>query len=191
VTALDLSPVMLERARAKAEALPIQFDLGDAERLPYDDSTFDVVASNFGVIFAPDRDACARELARVCRSGGRLGLTAWHRKPELDALYERFGRTSDTESWRWSQRDELERLLGPAFDYEVHERTWYLEGASGAEIVDFWSRTAPPTKAYLESLDGETRVQVEAALADYWEGFRAGDRIREPRGYVLVLGRRR
>jgi SAM-dependent methyltransferase len=191
VTGLDVAPAMLERARAKAGALPIQFDLGDAQALPYEDSSVDVVGSNFGVIFAPDRDATARELARVCRPGGRLGLTAWHHQPELDEIYARFGRTSETEPWRWSDRGELERLLGDGFELEVHERTWYLEGASGADVLAFMSRTAPPTKAYLDSLDAETRGQVEAALVEHWEGYREGDGVREPRGWALVLGRRR
>jgi hypothetical protein len=53
------------------------------------------------------------------------------------------------------------------------------------------SSTGPPTKAYLELLDAPARAEVEAALIDYWEGLRDGDRVREPRRYVLVLGRRR
>jgi SAM-dependent methyltransferase len=191
VTGLDVAPAMLDRARAKASSLPIELDLGDAQKLPYDDRAFDVVASNFGVIFAADRDAVAAELARVCRHGGRLGLTAGCPKPALDELYARFGRTSGVEAWQWSQRDELERLLGAAFELVVHERVWYPEGARGADVLAFWSRTAPPTKAYLEALDASTRAEVEAALIEYWEGFRDGDRVREPRAYVLVLGRRR
>jgi hypothetical protein len=91
----------------------------------------------------------------------------------------------------WSQPDELERLLGSSFELEVHERVWYLEGSSGAEVLAFMSSTGPPTKAYLELLDAPARAEVEAALIDYWEGLRDGDRVREPRRYVLVLGRRR
>jgi SAM-dependent methyltransferase len=191
VTGLDVSRAMLERARAKADGLPISFDLGDAQSLPYEDESFDVVASNLGVVFAPDRDAVARELARVCRPGGRLGLTAWAPKPKLDELYARFGRVSEVDPSIWSQAEELERLLAGAFELELHERVWDLEGASGEDVLAFWSRTAPPTKAYLESLDAPTRREVEEALVAYWEGFREGDRIREPRPYVLVLGTRR
>ena len=191
VTAVDLTPELLELARAKPGADAIRFDHGDAQALPYADGSFDVVASNFGVIFAADRDAGARELARVCRRGGRLGLTAWYRRPALDAVWNRLGRPPSVDFYAWADRDEQERLLGAAFDLERHERVWHLEGESGEAVYEFWSRTAPASKAFLESLDDETRAEARAALVEYWEGFRRGDRISEPRPYVLVLGRRR
>jgi SAM-dependent methyltransferase len=191
VTGLDIAQGMLELARAKASADAIRFDLGDARALPYEDASFDVVASNFGVIFAPDQEVVAGELARVTRPGGRLGLTAWKAKPKLDGIYERFGRTSSIDSTLWSRPDEVERLLGDAFELELHERVWNLEGESGDDVFEFWSRTAPPTKAYLEQLDDETRARVREALVEYWESFRDGDRVREPREYVLVLRTRK
>ena len=191
VTGLDIAPRMLELAHAKPGAGAIQFDLGDARSLPYDDAAFDIVASNFGIVFAPDQEVVAGELARVTRPGGRLGLTAWYEKPQLDEIFARFGRTSNIDSYVWSRPDELERLLGDAFELELHERVWQLEGASGEEVFEFWSRTAPPTKAYLEQLDAETRERVREALVQYWEGYRDGDRVREPRRYLLVLGTRR
>lgn len=191
VTGLDIAPGMLELARAKPGADAIRLDLGDVRSLPYEDASFDIVASNFGLIFAPEPEVVASELARVSRAGGRLGLTAWKAKPKLDAIYERFGRTSSIDSTLWSRPDELERLLGDTFDLELHERVWSLEGESGAAVFEFWSCTAPPTKAYLGQLDDETRARVRDALVEYWEGFRDGDRVREPREYVLVLGTRK
>ena len=191
VTGLDIAPGMLELARAKSDADAVRFDLGDARSLPYEDVSFDIVASNFGVIFAPDQEVVASELARVTRPGGRLGLTAWLAKPKLDEIYARFGRTSTIDSYVWSRPDELERLLGDVFDLELHERVWNLEGETGADVFEFWSRTAPPTKAYLEQLDDETRARAREALVEYWESFRDSDRVREPREYVLVLGTRK
>jgi SAM-dependent methyltransferase len=191
VTGLDITPRLLELARAKPGADAIRFDCGDARSLPYKDASFDIVASNFGVIFAPDQEVVASELARVTRTGGRLGLTAWSEKPKLDEIYARFGRTSKIDSYMWSRPDDLERLLGGSFDLELHDRVWNLEGDSGESVFEFWSRTAPPTKAYLEQLDDESRTRVRAALVEYWEGFRDGDRVREPREYVLVLGTRK
>jgi ubiquinone/menaquinone biosynthesis C-methylase UbiE len=65
VTGLDLAPELIETARAKAAAedLEITFEVGDAEALPYEDASFDTVTSTFGVMFAPDHAAVARELA--------------------------------------------------------------------------------------------------------------------------------
>jgi ubiquinone/menaquinone biosynthesis C-methylase UbiE len=78
VVGLDYVPALLERARhrADAESLHAEFVEGDAESLPFDDGCFDVVSSVFGVMFAPDQDQAANELARVTRPGGRIGLVA-------------------------------------------------------------------------------------------------------------------
>lgn len=79
VTGVDIAPNLLDqgRSRAQAEGLTIQFDEGDAEQLPYDDSSFDTVVSMFGVMFAPRPDKAGAELARVCRPGGTVALANW------------------------------------------------------------------------------------------------------------------
>jgi ubiquinone/menaquinone biosynthesis C-methylase UbiE len=79
VTALDLTPKMLEagRRRAEREQLSVEWVEGDAEELPFEDDSFDAVASNFGAIFAPRHEVAAAELARVCRPGGTIVMTAW------------------------------------------------------------------------------------------------------------------
>ena len=65
------------RRRAEAEGLPVHFQEADAENLPFADGSFDVVMSTFGVMFTPDQERAASELARVCRPGGRIGLANW------------------------------------------------------------------------------------------------------------------
>jgi len=79
VIATDFVPQLLQAAarRAQAEGLPLQTEEADAQRLPCADGAFDVVLSTFGVMFAPDQPRAAAELLRVCRPGGRIGLTAW------------------------------------------------------------------------------------------------------------------
>jgi ubiquinone/menaquinone biosynthesis C-methylase UbiE len=71
--------VLIETAlqRAAEEGVDVQFDVGDAEQMSYDDATFDVVTSTCGVMFAPDHEAIAGELARVTKPGGRLALACW------------------------------------------------------------------------------------------------------------------
>jgi SAM-dependent methyltransferase len=192
VTAIDIAPRMIERARAKAErrGLGIGFEVGDCARLPYADGAFDVVSSSFGMVFADEAAAVAREVARTCARGGRLGFTAWHELPRLTALYRRFGRERaavDPELWS----SHAGELLGDEFELEARERTWHLRGESGTAVLEFWERTAPPTKAYLASLEPGRRADVRAALVEYWEGFRGPEGVDEPRSYALVLGRRR
>jgi ubiquinone/menaquinone biosynthesis C-methylase UbiE len=79
VTGVDYVPALLARAgaRAAADGLPLDLREGDAEALPFPDGAFDVVLSTFGVMFAPDQERAARELLRVCRHGGRIGLASW------------------------------------------------------------------------------------------------------------------
>jgi ubiquinone/menaquinone biosynthesis C-methylase UbiE len=79
VTGVDYVPALLARAgaRAAANGLPLEVREGDAEALPFPDGAFDVVLSTFGVMFAPDQERAARELLRVCRHGGRIGLASW------------------------------------------------------------------------------------------------------------------
>lgn len=79
VTGVDLTPAQLDRARDRcaAEKVKVDLRLGDCQALDLPDESFDVVMSVMGVIFAPDHQAAARELARVCRPGGRVAITAW------------------------------------------------------------------------------------------------------------------
>jgi SAM-dependent methyltransferase len=79
VTSTDYVPALLERGRrrADAEGFDIFFETADVEALPYPDASFDVVLSTFGAMFAPDHEQTAREMARVCRPGGRIGLASW------------------------------------------------------------------------------------------------------------------
>ncbi|MBA2359166.1 MAG: methyltransferase domain-containing protein [Actinobacteria bacterium] len=194
VAALDISERLLGEAREKAgaEGLAIDFELGDAQSLPYDEGEFDVVSSCFGVIFAPDRHAAAGELRRVCRPGGRLGLTAWRPKPELRALYERFQeRPPAADSDAWGEDAELQRLLGSAFELELSPGTWPLEGESPEAVFRFMAEAAPPLAAFLESLSEERLAEVREAFVDYWRRFEVDGAVREPRGYVLAVGRRR
>jgi SAM-dependent methyltransferase len=79
VVASDLTAALLERGRAAAADLGVElaWEQGDAEALPYDDASFDVVTSCVGVMFAPHHQVAADELVRVLRPGGRLGLISW------------------------------------------------------------------------------------------------------------------
>jgi SAM-dependent methyltransferase len=76
---VDSAADLLDRARerARAERLRARFQLGDAQAIPFPDSSFDVVLSVFGVMVAPDQSRAATELLRVCRPGGTVGVATW------------------------------------------------------------------------------------------------------------------
>jgi ubiquinone/menaquinone biosynthesis C-methylase UbiE len=93
VTSTDYVPSLLERGRRRAEAdgLDVRFEVADAEALAYPDASFDVVLSTFGVMFAPDHEQAAREMMRVCRPGGRIGLASWTPTGFLGKLFRVVG----------------------------------------------------------------------------------------------------
>lgn len=79
VTGVDIAPNWLEQARmrAKRESVNVQFDEGDAEQLPYPNSSFDLIVSMFGVMFAPRPEYAVAEMLRVCRPGGQIAMANW------------------------------------------------------------------------------------------------------------------
>jgi ubiquinone/menaquinone biosynthesis C-methylase UbiE len=75
VTGVDLAPALIETAKERAQkrGLDIDYRVGDAENLEFEDGAFDVVSSTCGIMFTPDHEASARELTRVVKAGGRIG----------------------------------------------------------------------------------------------------------------------
>ena len=110
----------------------VKFDLGDVEYLPYEDACFDVLYSNFGLVFAPDHANVAAELARVTCSGGRIAFTAWKPNSKLGELYRRFTDEpiEGREAYEWGREDHVEAMLGEDFEQ------WNLVGV-------FWQERSP------------------------------------------------
>jgi ubiquinone/menaquinone biosynthesis C-methylase UbiE len=196
VTGLDIAEPMLAKARARArdEELEIAFDLGDVEYLPYEDSCFDVVVSNFGLVFAPDHANVAAELARIACPGARLGFTAWKPNPKLAELYRRFSEEpiEGREAYEWGREDHVEDMLGEDFALEFEDGTLWLEAGSAEEIWTLFSESAPPVIALIGQLEPQQVEAFHDAFVELYEGYRtdAGG-IRAPRRYLLVLGTRR
>jgi ubiquinone/menaquinone biosynthesis C-methylase UbiE len=116
---MDIVPALLERGRAlaAAERLPVTFCEGDAEQIPFPDASFDVVLSTFGVQFAPDQEQTARELLRVCRPGGTIGLTNLTPDSFSGMMAQAMGRYMSRAPGRqsaflWGTQERLQELLG-------------------------------------------------------------------------------
>ena len=94
VTSTDYVGSLLERGaeRARAERLEVKFQVADAEALPFGDASFDAVISTFGVMFAPNHAACAAEMARVLRPGGRIGLANWTPDSLIGRMFKVLGK---------------------------------------------------------------------------------------------------
>jgi ubiquinone/menaquinone biosynthesis C-methylase UbiE len=196
VTGIDVAEPMLIKARdrAKQEGVAIAFDLGDVEYLPYDDSSFDVVVSNFGLIFAPDHANVAAELARVAAPRARLGFTAWKPNPKLGELYRRFTDEpiEGREAYEWGREDHVEHMLGEDFELEFEDGTLWLEADSGEDIWKLFSESAPPVIALVKRLDAQRAAEFHQAFVELYESYRTPEGgVRAPRRYLLVLGSRK
>src|SRR5262249_24727610 len=192
VPAVDISENLLAAARGKLDAERVAWELGDAQALRFEDAGFDVVVSCFAVIFAPDQEAAAAELARVSKPGGRLGITCWRPEDGPHAIYQRFvpsdsGAVAD----RWGDEGHVYELLGDAFELETDEGVWHLTAESPEAAWTLMSEGAPPVKALLGKLEPAEAAEFRAAMLERWAGFQTDGRIDEPRRYLLVTGRRR
>jgi ubiquinone/menaquinone biosynthesis C-methylase UbiE len=196
VTAIDHAGPMLENARERAQeaGVEVTFDLGDVEYLPYEDACFDVLSSNFGLVFAPDHANVAAEVARVTCGGGRLGFTAWKPNAKLGELYRRFTEEpiAGREAYEWGREDHVEDMLGEEFELEYEDGTLWLEADSSEEIWKLFSESAPPVIALLDQLDASGREDFHRAFVELYDGYRTKEGgVRAPRRYLLVLGRRK
>lgn len=195
VSAIDITPPLLEIARERAarEQLEIRFDCCDVELLPYEDELFDVVSSNFGLIFASDHAAVAEEVARITESGARLGFTAWKANPKLGELYRRFTDEpiEGREAYEWGDPEHVHDMLGADFELELEDGVFYVEADSGEEVWELFSSSAPPVKILADRLEDERREQFHRAFVELYETYREDEGIRAPRPYLLVLGTRK
>jgi SAM-dependent methyltransferase len=193
VTAVDISEELLAVARRKPGAEHVAWELGDAQQLRFADASFDVVVSCFAVIFAPDQDAATAQLARVCKPGGRLGLTSWRPEDGPHALYDRFfPNDSYSGADEWGKEARVRELLSDAFELEIEEGAWHLRAETPEAAWPLMAEAAPPVKALLQRLEPARGAEFRTAMLERWAGFETdGDGVDEPRRYLLVTGRRR
>ncbi|HMM74741.1 MAG TPA: class I SAM-dependent methyltransferase [Gammaproteobacteria bacterium] len=196
VTSTDYVPDLLERgaARARAEGLEIRFLEADAEALPFADDDFDVVLSTFGVMFTPDQPRAAAELLRVCRPGGRIGLSNWTPEGFIGQVFALLARYLPPAPGmhppsRWATREALETWFGPgAQAIALHARRFVFRYPSPRHFVAwFRDHYGPIHRAYAAL--GERSKALEAELLDLLDARNlAGDgTLVLPADYVDVV----
>ena len=199
VVGIDLAPVLVEtaRERAKEQRLEIDYRVGDCERLEgIDDASFDVVSSTCGIMFAPDHEATARELARVVRPGGRLGLANWTPQGGVGRMFGMMAPFQPgplpSSPFDWGREERVRELLGDAFELEIEENVSTLVTADGEEYWQLFATSYGPTKTLAESLPEARREEFHRAWVDFMESeYRDGDHIAHTREYLLIEGTRR
>ena len=200
VTGIDLSPRLIEVAKARADAggYEIEYRVGDVEQLDAGDASFDVVVSSVGMIFAPDHEAAARELARVTRPGGRLAFSAWTPESTVGEMFRVFAAFQPPlppgagVPLAWGREDYVRDKLGGAFDLSVERRISRHEDESAEHAWEYFAPRFGPVKTMLDNLDGDRRTAFELAAREHFEqGRQADGRFLDEREYLLVTGIRR
>jgi ubiquinone/menaquinone biosynthesis C-methylase UbiE len=169
VTATDYVPALLDgaRARAAAEGLTIAFREADAEALPFPDASFDVVVSTFGVMFTPDQDRAAAELLRVCRPGGKIGLTNWTPEGFIGHLFKTMGKHLPPPSGvksplLWGTRARIAEMFETdASSIRAEPRNFVFRYQSAEHWLEIFKSYYGPTLKAFAALD----PAAQAALA--------------------------
>jgi ubiquinone/menaquinone biosynthesis C-methylase UbiE len=190
VVACDLEPAQLEVGRK--EAPEIDWVQADAAALPFADGEFDVVTSAAGVIFAPDHQAAADELVRVCRPGGTIGLITFTPEGMAGDFFRVFGAEAPT---LWGGEDHVRALFGDAVAIRFRRGT-YVERAPGGPqgFVDYYKQTFGPVIATYASLDDKRRAELDrdfVAFAERWNTGTPGGPAALPVEYLLIVGTKR
>lgn len=197
VVGVDLAPALIETAKRRAAelGLAIDYEVGDCEQLSFGDGSFDIVSSSFGIMFAPDHEAAARELARVVAPGGRIALTCWTPKGAVGRLLGVVApfqpSLPPSNPVDWGREEHLEHLLGEAFELHVEEHVTTRRYASAEEHWHLFATDFGPIKTLVGAL-GDRREELHRAWVDFFESELAEDgEIVDAKEYLLVLGTRR
>ena len=174
VTSTDYVASLLERgrARASAEGLNIDFKVADAEELPFADASFDTVISTFGVMFTANQERAAAEMMRVCKSGGRIGLTNWTPDGFIGQLFKTLGKylpppAAAKSPMLWGTRARLTELFGTAASWiKTEPRIFNFRYRSDQHFVEVFKTYYGPVLKAFAALDVPQRTRLEKDLYD-------------------------
>ncbi len=178
VISTDYVGALLERGRdrARAERLPVTFQEADAEDLPFPDASFDIVLSTFGVMFTPNQTQAARELLRVCRPGGKIGLASWTPDSFIGRVFKIIGKyvppaPGMVSPALWGSKAHLETLFGAAGTVVTTSQLFFMRYKSANHWLEVFGNYYGPVVKTIDALDPEQRPRFEADLYALLEEF--------------------
>jgi SAM-dependent methyltransferase len=174
VMSTDYVSALLDRGRLRAEAeqLDVSFRIADAEALPFQDGSFDVVTSAFGVMFTPDQVRAAAELVRVCKPGGRIGMANWTPESFIGQLFKTVGKYVTPPAGvqspaRWGTRDWISEAFGAHAESIVCEtRVFNFRYRSATHWLDTFKTFYGPMLKAFAVLDIATQSALASDLLD-------------------------
>ncbi|NGZ82765.1 class I SAM-dependent methyltransferase [Duganella aceris] len=172
VTSTDYVPALLDkgRRRAEAEGLTVQFQVADAEELPFEDGSFDVALSTFGIMFAPDHARSSAEMLRVVRGGGRLGMANWTPDGVVGQLFKTIGKYLPPPAGvkspaLWGTEEYLRELFGGgAAKLHIERKHFNFRYASPAHWMQVFRDYYGPVHKAFAALDEQGVLALEQDL---------------------------
>ena len=196
-TGADFVPALLERGRerAAAERLEIEFVEGDAESLPFEDESFDVVMSIYGAMFAPDQQQAASELLRVCKPGGRIGMANWVPDGFIGEMFMTSAKHAPPPPGvdppvLWGTEERLRELFGEKIsELRVERRTLVQRFYSVDHWLNIYRTYFGPAKVAFERVGPEGEDALESDLRAMLDrNNTAGERaLVIPADYLMVI----
>ena len=198
VSAVDISSELLRAAKElSAHVCPvIDFQLGDAERLPFPDASFEGVISTFGVIFAQDQKQAARELGRVVRTGGRLTLATWQPDGAVAKFLGVIARHSGAppppvSPLAWGDPHHVEELLGRDFALTFESGVNNAYHPHTQHIWDKYAEGFGPMRQLIADLQPERQAALRSDVDAYHRQYETEAGLHVRREYVIIVGKRR
>jgi SAM-dependent methyltransferase len=203
VTASDLTPELLEagRSRAESDGVELEWTEADAENLPFDDESFDVVMSSIGAMFAPHHQDVADELVRVCRPGGTIGLLSWTPEGMIGELFRTMGPFAPPPPPGaqppplWGSEEHLGELFGDRVDFGTLERE-LLEITAFERPRDygehFKARYGPTIAARANAVKDGREGELDEALDRFCDEWNRGtpEQAHFEKEYLVAVGTR-
>ncbi|TCL69666.1 class I SAM-dependent methyltransferase [Rhizobium sp. BK251] len=196
VTSTDYVSELLERGRQRAiaDGLAVNFQLADAEALPFADGSFDAVVSTFGVMFTPDQDTAASEMLRVCRRGGKIGMANWTPEGFIGQVFKVIGQhippmpgTRSPALWGTQQR--LDEMFGKSGTIAVRPRVFNFRYRSPAHWLEVFRTWYGPVHKAFAALPEPKQAELERdflALIDRFNRAKDGTMV-VPGDYLEVV----
>ncbi len=199
VKALDLSPVLLERARWNAETagVEIEFTEGDAEALPYPDASFDVVLSQYGHMFAPRPEVVVAEMLRVLKPGGHIAFSTWPPELFIGRMFNLVGQylappPGVAPVSLWGDPNVIrERLGDKVVDLSFERETMYIPTLSPRHARSSFESTAAPVIKLVQTLKDEAArlAQFRSDLETLISAFTRNNLLRQQ--YLMTRATKR
>ncbi len=167
VTGVDIAPNLIEQARTRALAknVTVKFEVGDAEQLPYNDSSFDTVMTMYGAMFAPRPELTTAELLRVCRTGGRIAMANWTPTGFVGELFkivaEYLPPPKMPSPIKWGDEDTVRQRFGNHADLQFTKHLIsFTYPFSPTEVVEYFRRFFGPANKAFEALEASPDKQA-------------------------------